>query len=76
MSEKKYITGIRCFPKHERAPDFVLGGGVLTIDELTEFVNSNPEILTQYNGKKQLRFQVLKGQNGVLQFVVDQYKKQ
>lgn len=76
MSEKKYITGIRCFPRNEKAPEYVLGGGVLTIDDLTEFVNSNTELLTEYNGKKQLRFQVLKGKNGALQFVVDDYKKQ
>lgn len=75
MSEKKYINAFYCFKRNEKAPEFVLGSGVLTIDDLTEFVNSNSELLTEYNGKKQLRFKVLKGQNNVLQFVVDDYKK-
>ena len=70
---KTYITGIRTFPKHERAPEHVIGGGVITVEVLRKFAEANPHLLTEYNGEKQIPFQILSGDNGVY-FVVDEYK--
>jgi len=70
-----YINGIVTFPKNEKAPDFVIGGGVINIDDFKEFINENKEKLTDYKGKKQLKFQMLKSDKGNVNFVLDEYKK-
>lgn len=73
MSEKIYPKGIMCFPKHDKAPEFVLGSCVITIADFKDFVNQNQQLLTDYQGKKQLRLQILNGQKGIY-FQVDTYK--
>jgi len=75
MVEKIYISGIRTFKKHEKAPDFVIGGGVISIADFNQFIADNKELLTDYQGKEQLKFQMLKGLEGNVTFVVDTYKK-
>lgn len=74
-NEKIYISGIRTFPRNEKAPDFVIGSGVITVDMLKEFINTNQHLLEEYNGAKQLKFQMLKNSNGGVSFVVDTWKK-
>ena len=74
-NEKVYAKGIRTFPKHEKQPSFVLGAMVITIAELNDWVKQNEQYLTDYNGQKQLKFQILKGDKGI-NLVVDTYKKQ
>lgn len=73
MSEKIYPKGIMCFPKHDKAPDFVLGSCKITIQDFKEWINANQNLLTEYNGKKQLTLQILNGQKGIY-FQVDTYK--
>ena len=72
-NEKVYAKGIRCFPKHEKQPSFVLGAMVITIAELNDWVKQNEQYLTDYNGQKQLKFQILQGDKGI-NLVVDTYK--
>ena len=72
-TEKVYAKGIRCFPKHEKQPSFVLGAMVITIAELKDWVKQNEQYLTDYNGQKQLKFQILQGDKGI-NLVVDTYK--
>jgi len=72
-TEKVYAKGIRCFPKHEKQPPFVLGAMVITIAELNDWVKQNEQYLTDYNGQKQLKFQILQGDKGI-NLVVDTYK--
>jgi hypothetical protein len=74
MEEKIYIKGINTFEKNAKAPDFVLGNGVITIDDFKEFINSNQQHLTEYQGKKQLRFQITMGKDNKVKFTVDTYK--
>jgi hypothetical protein len=75
MSETKiYPKGIICFPKHEKQLEFVLGAVVITIDEFNEWVKQNQHLLSDYQGKKQLKLQLLKGSKGV-DLSVDTYKK-
>jgi hypothetical protein len=74
MSEKIYVEGIRAFPKKEKAPEFVIGSGVITPETLKAFCETNSHLMTEYNGAKQLKFQILKRQDGGLSFVVDTWK--
>ena len=74
MAETKiYPKGLRTFAKNEKAPAFVLGTLVITPNELIEWVNQNSNLLTDYNGSKQLKCQILQGDKGIY-FTVDTYK--
>lgn len=73
-NETIYAKGLRMFNKHENAPEFVLGSMVITIQEFKDFVNNNQHLLTEYNGNKQLRCTLMKGDKGMY-FAVDTYKK-
>ena len=58
MNDKKetiYPKGIVCFKKNDKAPDFIIGSMVITLDDFKAWVNENAGLLTEYNGKKQLR---------------------
>lgn len=71
--EKIYPKGIITFAKNEKAPDFVKGTVVITPNDLMEWLKENQSLLTEYNGKKQLKLQLLEGKMG-LYFVVDDWK--
>ena len=58
--ENIYVKGFRSFKKSDKAPDFVLGSLVISLDEFKEFINANQDLLTEYEGKKQIRVSVLK----------------
>ena len=74
MAETKiYPKGLRTFPKNENAPEFVLGTLIITPNDLITWIKENESLLTDYNGSKQLKLQMLKGNKGIY-FVVDTYK--
>ena len=73
MAEKIYPAGIRSFKKKDNQPDFVIGTVVITLNELVKFCKEKPELLSEYNGEKQLVLQHLSGNKGPY-FVVDTYK--
>lgn len=73
MSEKIYPKGIMTFGARENAPEFVKGVMIVTFDDLKEFFNEQKEHLTEYNGKKQLKFNILEGNKG-LYFTLDTFK--
>lgn len=75
-NEKIYIEGFRTFKPRENAPDFVVADGILEIDTLNAFIKQNNNLLTEYIGKKQLRFQILRSRDGGAYFVVNNYKKE
>jgi len=74
MSETIYPKGIMTFARNEKAPEFVLGSCVITIQDFKDWVNSNQNLLTDYNGKKQIRLSILKGKDGRVNFTVDTFK--
>jgi len=74
MAENILAEGLRFFDKNEKAPDFVMGTIVITIDEFKDFINANQQYLTDYNGKKQLKLQQLKSKAGKVYFNVDTFK--
>lgn len=74
MAEEILPEGLRFFNKHEKAPDFVVGTLVVTMNDLYEFCKKHPELVTEYQGKKQLKLQVLKSGKGNLYAKVDTWK--
>jgi hypothetical protein len=75
MSDVKFVEGLRLFNKHEKAPDFVIGSMVISLNELVKFCKDNPDLLTDYKGTKQLKLQLQKSKQGNLIAVIDTYKK-
>lgn len=73
---QKTLAPIRLFPAHPNAPDFVLASGVIGLDEFFGFVQANPHLLSDYQGKAQLKFQILRSKEGKLYTQVDEYKPQ
>ena len=71
--EKIYVKGLRTFKPNEKAPDFVKGTLIISPNELIEFLRENEKLMTDYKGTKQLRCQILDGNNG-LYFTVDTFK--
>jgi len=74
MAEQILMKGIRLFAPKTSQPDFVLASGVITLNELVSFAKENPQLLTEYNGEKQLRIQLLKSKDGKPYMTVDTWK--
>lgn len=75
MEEKTLAKGIIFFEKHQKAPDFVLGNIVLTIEDIRIMFNENQSAVTEYKGKHQLKLQLLKSKEGKPYAIVDTYKQ-
>ena len=73
MKEKIYPKGIITFPKRDGSPDFILGSFAVSINEFIAFCKENPELLSEYQGNKQLKCNILQGKNGAY-FTVDTWK--
>ena len=73
MSDKIYPKGLRVFPPHANAPEFVKGTLIVTPRELIDFCKERAELLTDYKGTKQLKCQILEGDKGIY-FQVDTWK--
>ena len=74
MADQTLMKGIRLFQPKPNQPEFVLASGVITINELVTFAKENPQLLSEYNGEKQLRIQLLKSKDGKPYMVVDTWK--
>lgn len=72
--ETVYPKGLRTFKKNDNAPNFVLGSLIITPADFAQWVAENQQYLTDYNGSKQLKLQILNGDKGIY-FTVDTYKK-
>ena len=73
MSDKIYPKGLRTFPPREGTPDFIKGTLIITLNEFVAFCKNSPDLLTEYNGQKQLKCNILEGDKG-LYFQVDTYR--
>ena len=73
MANNVYPKGLVVFEPHSNAPDFVKGVVKINLNELVQFCKDNPDLLTEYNGAKQLPLQLLSGDKG-LYFKVDTYR--
>lgn len=73
--EKKFPKGLRIFGPKENAPKFVKGQLIITLNDLIQYCKDNPELLTEYQGQKQLRLQILEKKDKTgLNLVIDTYK--
>ncbi len=73
MAQKVYPKGIHTFAKRENAPSFVLGDLNIMVDELLAFCDENPEYLTEYKGKRQLKCQMTTNDEGRVVISVNTY---
>jgi len=74
MAETIYPKGIRTFKKNDKQPDFVLGSVIISLNEFIEWCKDNPTLLTEYEGKKQLKLQCVTKKEGGVTFTVDTFK--
>lgn len=74
MADKIFLDGLRFWKKRDNAPEWVEGSLVITPDDINAWVKAHPELLTDYQGKKQIRLQITKGKEGGLVFAVDTWK--
>lgn len=74
-TEKIYPKGLRVFPKHANAPEFVMATVVISPNELLAWLKENTHLLTEYKDEKQLKLQMLNGNKGPY-MVVDTYVPQ
>jgi hypothetical protein len=74
-TEKIYPKGVMAFKANQNAPSFVKWAVVISVNELNEWLRANENLLSEYNGKKQLKLQLLENDKG-LYFTVDTYKKE
>lgn len=73
--ENKYPKGIRVFGPKPNAPTFVKGQIIITPNELVSWLKEHPEVLTEYQGQKQLKLSLLERKDGNgLNVQVDTYK--
>ena len=74
-NKKVWAKGVVAFPKHERAPEWVVGSLVITPNDLVSWLKSEGEqYLTEYKGNKQLRLQITKTKDNKLSVSVDTWK--
>jgi hypothetical protein len=73
-TENNQIAGVRLFAKHLNAPDFVIADMVLTLDDLYIWAKNNPTSTTEYNGKKQVKLQILRSKDGAPYAKLNTYK--
>ena len=73
--EKKYPQGVRVFKPSDKSPEFVVADLVIAPDLLVQFINDNPDLLTHWNGEKQIKLQILKAKDATkYNIVVNTYK--
>lgn len=73
-ADQIFFEGVRVFEPHPNAPEFVKANVVFSLNELFAFAKANPQFHSDYEGKKQMKAQLLESQNGNLYFIVDQFK--
>ncbi len=71
--ETIYAEGLRFFNPRETAPEFVKGEVIVNLKEFFDFVSTQKEHYTEYQGNKQLKLNMLSGKNGMY-FTVDTFK--
>lgn len=64
MSDVIYPEGIRTFAPNDKAPDFVLGNVIISLNELFAYAKAHPELLSDYKGEKQLKLNCTKRKDG------------
>jgi len=74
MGKTVYVDGMRVFPPNDKAPDFVLGTLLITVNDLVKFAKANKEYMRDYNGDKQLPCQIRESRDGGMSITLDTYR--
>jgi len=74
MADQVLLKGIRLFKKKDNQPEFVLAGGAITMNEIFTFAKENPNLVTEYNGQKQIKIQILRSKEGNPYIAVDTWQ--
>jgi hypothetical protein len=77
MSEKKTdvkVEGLLTWNKHPKAPDFVIADLTIDIDVLIKFFEEQKEHIKMYDGRQQLKAQILSNQNGGCRIILNTWK--
>ena len=72
--EPIYVEGLRFFNPRETAPDFVRGEIIVNLKQFFDFVSTQEEHYTEYEGNKQLKLSMKTGKKGGMYFEVDTFK--
>jgi hypothetical protein len=75
MAKTIYVKGMRVFPPHDSAPDFVKGTLLITVNDLVLFAKEYAQYMRDYKGAKQLPCQILSNDNGDLSITLDTWQK-
>jgi len=71
--ETIFVDGLRFFNPRETAPEFVKGEVIVELKKFFEFVSTQKEYYSEYNGNKQLKLNMLSGKQGMY-FSVNTFK--
>lgn len=72
-----FPKGVRVFAPRQNAPSFVKGQIIISPNELFEWLKANPDVMTEYQGNKQLKLSILERKDGGgWNVTVDTYKPQ
>lgn len=70
MDDKKFPVGMRVWPPHKNAPEFVKGNVQINVYELTQWLKANAD------EKNEVRLDLKEGKSGALYMQLNTYKKQ
>jgi hypothetical protein len=62
------------FERKETLPEFILATGMLNIDDLVQFANDNPDVTSEYQGKKQLPFNIKRAKDNTVYLEINTWK--
>ena len=75
-NEKIKPEGFFVLKKLPKSPEFILGTLVIDLNKFNDWIENHEGYKTEYNGKSQLKLQILKSREGDIYFQVDNYQKQ
>lgn len=73
MADKVFPKGMFAMKPHERAPSFVKATVVITINDFFDWIETRNDLLVEYHGKKQMKFQITEGKEGKYSIAVDTF---
>jgi outer membrane phospholipase A len=54
-----------CFKPNEKAPEYVKGKLIVSLNKFIQYCKENPDLLKDYMGEKQLELDIMNGSKGL-----------
>lgn len=64
MADKVFPEGVRVFKPRNGAPTYVKGSIVITPNDFVAWLKANPDLLSEYKGKKQVSLDIMESKEG------------